>query len=46
MMGTTLHSLQPFDCVEYAPAVVGPFNHVLVVMDRWGRFIVSIPGLA
>jgi hypothetical protein len=36
-VGTTLHSLQPFDCVKYAPAVIGPFNDVLVVMDRYPK---------
>ena len=36
-VGTTLHSLQPFDCVEYAPAVLGPNSEVLVVMDRFPK---------
>lgn len=36
-VGTTLHSLQPFDCVEYAPAVLGPNSEVLVVMDRYPK---------
>ena len=37
-VGTTLHSLQPFDCVEYAPAVIdSPHTEVLVVMDRYPK---------
>ena len=34
MEGTTLHSLQPFDCRRYPSAVVGEVD---VVMDRYPK---------
>ena len=36
-VGTTLHTLQPFDCIKYEPAVIDPNGQMetFYVMDRF-----------
>lgn len=56
-VGTTLHTLQPFDCIKYEPAVIDPnqLSETFYVMDRFpeikcdmeddGYFRMAVAGL-